>query len=391
MLIHIFNLKTNNYLVAFLLIFILSSCSSLSSLKFWGSEDIDPDEPKTLNPITNSVDVNVDWKKSFSGNNLLGNFVPAFSSKSIFFADADGNIKSIDPSSGNPQWEQKVDELSSGVAAGFGIIVVSDVKGNVITLNQDSGSILWSVNVKGEVLAPPAIDAKFIIVKTGSGELIALDKSNGEIMWSYRSKLPALTIRGSSSPVIDGNNVYATFDNGRLGVFELDSGFILWDGAISYVRGSSELENLIDSDSSPVVESGIVYTTNYQGNLTLFDVAQKRAIWQSEASSFYSPLLIKGLMILVESKSNLRSFFTKTLEESWASDEYLNRQLSNPTSFSGYTLVGDYEGYIHIIDPLNGKTVGRKKISKEPIKKIISRSKNFYAVDESFNLYSLSI
>ena len=388
---HIFNLKTNNYLVAFLLIFILSSCSSLSSLKFWESEDIDPDEPKTLNPITNSVDVNVDWKKSFSGNNLLGNFVPAFSAKSIFFADADGNIKSIDPSSGNPQWEQKVDELSSGVAAGFGIIVVSDIKGNIITLNQDSGSILWTVNVKGEVLAPPAIDAKFIIVKTGSGELLALDKSSGEIMWSYRSKLPALTIRGSSSPVIDGNNVYATFDNGRLGVFELDSGFILWDGAISYFRGSSELENLIDSDSSPVVEAGIVYTTNYQGNLTLFDVAQKRAIWQSEASSFYSPLLIKGLMILVESKSNLRSFFTKTLEESWASDEYLNRQLSNPISFSGYTLVGDYEGYIHIIDPLNGKTVGRKKISKEPIKKIISRSKNFYAVDESFNLYSLSI
>ena len=388
---HIFNLKTNNYLVAFLLIFILSSCSSLSSLKFWESEDIDPDEPKTLNPITNSVDVNVDWKKSFSGNNLLGNFVPAFSAKSIFFADADGNIKSIDPSSGNPQWEQKVDELSSGVAAGFGIIVVSDIKGNVITLNQDSGSILWTVNVKGEVLAPPAIDAKFIIVKTGSGELIALDKSNGEILWSYRSKLPALTIRGSSSPVIEDDNVYVTFDNGRLGVFELDSGFPIWDGAISYVRGASELENLIDSDSDPVVEAGVVYTTNYQGNLTLFDIAQKRAIWQSEASSFYSPLLIKGLIVLVESKSNLRSFFTKTLEESWTSDEYLNRQLSNPISFSGFTLVGDYEGYIHVIDPLNGKTIGRKKISKKPIKKIISRSKNFYAVDESFNLYSLSI
>ena len=72
-----------------------------------------------------------------------------------------------------------------------------------ITLDQDSGSILWTVNVKGEVLATAAIDAKFIIVKTGSGELLALDKSSGEIMWSYRSKLPALTIRGSSSPVID--------------------------------------------------------------------------------------------------------------------------------------------------------------------------------------------
>ena len=52
----------------------------------------------------------------------------------------------------------------------------------MISLNQDNGSVLWTVNLKGEVLSPPAIDAKFIIVKTGSGELIALDKSNGEIL-----------------------------------------------------------------------------------------------------------------------------------------------------------------------------------------------------------------
>jgi outer membrane protein assembly factor BamB len=54
-------------------------------------------------------------------------------------------------------------------------------------------------------------------------------------------------------------------------------------------------------------------------------------------------------------------------------------------------MVGDFEGYIHIIDPLNGKSIGRKKISKKPIKIIISRSKNLYVVDESFNLFSLSI
>jgi outer membrane protein assembly factor BamB len=54
-------------------------------------------------------------------------------------------------------------------------------------------------------------------------------------------------------------------------------------------------------------------------------------------------------------------------------------------------IVGDFEGYIHIIDPLNGQTIARKKISKKPIKKMISRSQNFYAVDEAFNLFSLNI
>ena len=391
MLENLSNMKTNKLIAMFLILFVLSSCSSLSSMKFWGSDEVDSDEPKTLVPISNSVKINVNWTKSFSGDNFLGNFIPAFGSQSVFFADTNGSIKSINPNTGTIQWESQVNALSSGVAAGFGVIVVSDIEGNVITLNQDDGSVLWTLNLKGEVLAPAAIDPKFIVVKTGSGELLALDKSSGEISWSYRSKLPALTIRGSSSPVIEGDIVYATFDNGRLGVFELDSGFPVWDGAISYAKGSSELENLVDSDSNPVIDAGLVYTINYQGNLSLFDTSQKRAVWQTEASSFYSPLLIRGLIILVESKSNLRSFFTKTMEESWTSDAYLNRQLSNPISFSGYTIVGDYEGYVHVLDSLNGKTVGRKKISKKPIKKIISRSKNFYAVDESFNLYSLSI
>jgi outer membrane protein assembly factor BamB len=378
------------FLIPFLIVF-LSSCSSLSSMKFWGNDELDQDEPRSLQDISNIKSIKTNWELSFSGENYLGNFVPAFSADNIFFADSTGQIKSFNSSQGKVNWEKKVNSLSSGISSGFGMLVVADTDGNIISLDQADGSILWSVNVKGEVLAPSAISSKFVIVKTGSGELIALDKSNGETLWSYRSKLPTLTIRGSSSPVIVDNKVYVSFDNGRLTVFELDSGFPVWDGAISYVSGTSELENLIDSDSNPIVEGGLVYTTNYQGNINIFDIAQRRSVWQAESSSFYSPLLIKGLIVLVESGSNMKSYSTKTLQESWNSNEFLNRQLSNPIAFDGSVMIGDFEGYIHIIDPLNGKPIGRKKISKKPIKMIISRSKNFYAVDESFNLFSLSI
>jgi len=372
---------------------LLSSCSSLSSLQFWQSEkdEYELDEPRKLENISNNKKIITNWDISFTGENSLGNFIPSFTGDSIYFADSSGNIKSINSISGSINWKKEVSLLSTGISAGFGILIVADIDGNVIALDQNNGTELWTSNVKGEVLAPAAVDAKFIIVKTGSGELIALNKDSGEIEWSYRSKLPALTIRGSSSPVIDNNMVYATFDNGRLGVFELESGYPVWDGAISYVSGSSELENLIDSDSSPVIEGGLVFTTSYQGNINIFDIAQKRSVWQSESSSFYSPLLLRGLIILVEANSNLKTFFSKNLEKSWSSNEYLNRSLSNPSSFNGFLLVGDFEGYIHIIDPLNGQTVARKKISRKPIMKLISRSNNFYAIDEDFNLFSLSI
>ena len=94
-----------------------------------------------------------------------------------------------------------------------------------------------------------------------------------------------------------------------------------------YVSGTSELENLIDSDSSPVVEGGLVYTINYQGKLNIFDIAQKRSVWTYETSSFYSPVVMRGMLLIVEANSKIRSFSLKSLEESWINEDYLNLSL----------------------------------------------------------------
>ena len=270
----------------------------IGSLKFWENGEVDLEEPKKLEDFSSDYVISTNWKiSSNNGENTLGNFIPSFNANNLFIADSAGVILSINSLSGEVNWEIQSNFLSSGIASGFGVLVVSDVDGNVIAHNQDDGSILWSSNVKAEVLAPAAIDAKFVIIKTGSGELLALDKNSGELKWSYRSKLPNLTIRGSSSPVIVDNQIFVSFDNGRLGVFELDSGFPVWDGAISYASGPSELESLVDSDSSPVVEGGLVYTSNYQGNLNIFDLAQKRSVWTSESSSFFSPIILSLIHI----------------------------------------------------------------------------------------------
>ena len=383
------NLISKNIFLISLLI--ISGCSSLDSLRFWQNDEIDPDEPKKLNSFSSQRDIKILWKNSFKGENDIGNFLPDFNAQKIFFGDSSGNVSSINPLDGNKNWSVQLNVLASGTAAGFGIVVVADIDGNVIALDQEDGKRLWTSNVKGEVLSRVAIDAKIVVVKTGSGELIGLNKDNGEILWSYRSKLPLLTVRGNSSPIIVDNLIYTSFDNGRLGVFELNSGFQVWDGAISFVSGVSELENLIDSDSDPVIDGGLIYTTNYQGNINIFDPAQKRSVWTHESSSFYSPLISRGMLMVVDENSEIKSFALKTLLESWKNVEYLNRSLSNAVSYKGNVIVGDYEGYVHVIDTLNGKTIGREKLSRNPIKSIISRSDSLYIIDEAFNLISVDI
>ena len=385
------NNKSLHFFAIVQILFILSSCSSLQGLKFWETDEAEPDEPKELTSYENLKNISITWDLSFNGENEIGNFEPGFSSQNLFFADSEGTLSSISINNGETVWSTELNFLASGTAAGFGIVVVADVDGNVIALNQQDGSRLWSTNVKGEILSKSVIDTKIVVVKSGSGELIGLNRESGEIEWSYRSKLPSLTVRGSSSPVLSDDKVFVSFDNGRLGVFDINSGFPLWDGAISYVSGSSELANLIDGDSSPVIEGGLVYTTNYQGNLNIFDIAQKRSVWTNEISSFYSPIIMRGVLIVAEADSVIKSFSLTSLEESWMNEDYLNRELSNPVSYKGSLVVGDFEGYIHIIDPLNGKTIGRKKLSRKPIKSIFTRSNSLYVIDEAFNLFSVNI
>ena len=377
-----------NKILTLILVLSINSCSSIA---FWQSDEIDLDEPRELIEFNERFEFVENWETKFKGENLLNNFIPAFSGSNLFFVDPQGNLTNIDIESGEELWSSEIKTtVSAGIVAGFGRLFLSDDQGNLICLDQEDGTIIWSSFAGGEVLANVDVDAGLVVVKTASGFLNAFDIETGEEEWSYRSQAPNLTVRGSSSPVINDNIVYATFDNGRIGAFNLKTGLPIWDGAISFTEGVSELDNLIDADSSPVLEGNRIYTVNFQGNLSVFDAAQRRAVWESKESSFYEPFILRGVLGIISADSKISTYSSRTFEDSWKLEEYTLRELSNPETFKGHILVGDFEGYIHAIDPLTGITVARKKISRNKITTIISRSDSFYAIDEKMRLFSLS-
>ena len=264
------------------LFLVISSCSILN---FWADHVENLEQPRPLVDIQPSVELDKSWSRNFNSDNELGNYRPGFSGEIILITSQEGELFRVDASRGNILQKDKLNHsVSVSNAVGFGKIVFGDSKGSVHAYSLEDSSFLWSSNVGSEILALPAIDAKAVIVHTSGGELVALNPSSGEKIWTYRSQLPSLTVRGNSIPVVSDNLVYATFDNGRIGVFDIGSGFSVWDGPISYKEGTSELENLIDADSSPVIEGGLVFATNFQGNLTAFDPSQRSCLLYTSPS-----------------------------------------------------------------------------------------------------------
>ena len=334
----------------------------------------------------------IEWKKSFKGENALGSFRPSFYSGNMLVADPEGNIFSINPQSGKENWKINLDrELAAGVSSGFGKLIVSDLNGFVIAIDSDTQETVWEKNIGGEVLSNAVVSASLVLAKNSVGELVALSSLSGEKKWSFRSQLPALTVRGTGESIIENGIVFSTFDNGRLGAFQLETGFFLWDAPISFVEGSSELENLIDADSAPVIAKQLIFATNYQGNLTAFDIAQKRPVWNANASSFYSPIVANNMIMVIQDDGSILSFSLSNLSPSWTSEEYLRRQLSSGVAYKNLLLVGDLDGYVHAINPMTGITVGRKKVSGNPIMNLVAFRDLAYVIDKESNIVAIKL
>ena len=289
------------HLLSLLIISMITGCSTLN---FWSSEEEDLEEPRPLQRIENLFKLDRIWSRGFNSDNSLGNYRIAFDGDEIIITNEDGDIFNINKFNGkvNNKYEFEVD-VSVSVAFGFNKIVLADKDGMIYCLSAANKDLIWSLDSGAEVLSIPAIDAKAVVVHTSAGQLLAIDTNSGSLNWSYRSQLPNLTIRGNSTPLIANDQVFATFDNGRLGSFDIATGFSLFDGPISYKEGSSELENLIDADSTPVIEGPLVFATNYQGSLTGFSIQEGRPVLSIKSSSFHPPVIMSRNVVVIQDLS----------------------------------------------------------------------------------------
>ena len=97
---------------------------------------------------------------------------------------------------------------------------------------------------------------------------------------------PALTLRGSASPLTVDGNIVAGFDNGRLVAIDAETGDVAWESMLSPPTGRSDLERLADVDGQLAAVGQDIYAAGYQGTLASVAAESGQVLWQQEISTF---------------------------------------------------------------------------------------------------------
>lgn len=344
--------------------FILAGCSSLF-------ESDNQEAPIELVDYTPRIAIETLWSKSIGSGNAeqIAKLIPVFNRDRIFIADYEGQVYALDAKSGDSIWNVDVGtQLSSGPGLAIDCVLLGTNKAEVIALIEHDGKELWRERVSSEVVAISKSTVDDIaVIHTLDGRLHGLNAVTGERKWIYERTEPALTLRGGSTPLIERGTVIAGLANGMLVNLDLASGEPRWEVAVTQSRGRSELERIVDVDADYVIQDGMVYVATYQGEVAAVDIATGVVMWRRKMS-VYTGLSVDDLHLYVtDAKSRVWALDLSDGSALWQQDALLNRKLGAPAILGNYIVIGDLDGFVHLIFSDDGIQHNRLRIDSSPI------------------------
>lgn len=322
--------------------------------------------------------------------NRLG---PAVDGQTIYIAAADGTVMAIDKNNGNVRWRQRTGEsITGGVGAAAGMVLFGTRDARVIALNQSDGQQRWATTVSSEVLSAPQTDGRLVVAQTGDGRLVGLNAADGQQRWVYESTVPALSLRGSSKPLISGSVVVAGFANGIVAGVDANNGLVMWEERVAVPQGRYDIDRIIDIDGDPILAGSTVFVSSYQGNLMGLDLMTGRIVWGMAGSSYNSLALGLGNIYWVNNFSHLFAIQNNTERTVWENRDLRLRRITSPTTINNYVAVADFEGYLHMISQIDGRIVSRVRVDSDGVRaNIVADGNVLYVYGNSGRLVALRL
>jgi outer membrane protein assembly factor BamB len=325
-----------------------------------------PPKPAELVAIQPKAALKVVWQGSV-GSAEKNVYFPARSGAVVYAVGAAGAVTAFDATRGSQVARIEAQtRVSGGVGASGGLVLLGTSKGEVLAFDRN-GKSLWKAQVSGEVLAPPEAAEGTVVARAGDGRVYGLDAASGKQKWIYQRTPPALSVRTHAGVVLDRGAVFVGFPAGRLVALSLASGAIGWDAVVALPRGATELERAADITSLPVIDGNRVCAAAFQGRVACFDAVRGTQVWARDLSSIAGMAADDRYFYVTDDKNAVMALDKVSGASIWRQDKLLRRNVSGPLAIGRYVVVGDLEGYVHLISRDDGSFAARIATDGSPI------------------------
>ena len=312
-------------------------------------------------PLTPTYKVNIDWANKIAdiGVDKYARLLPAVTSTSVIMADSEGELFHYDKVNGKLLWKKTFDARFSGGPSVLGErTILGTQEAEVYALATTDGKQLWKQTLSSEVLSTPQQKDDVVIVQTNDGKVYGLDASSGKINWVYERNVPVLSLRGTSTPAIVGEQVVVGFASGRLVSLALIDGKLLWETSVATPKGRTELERMTDIDGPIAHKDGVLYVSAYHGQVAAIDAESGRIIWAREMSSQLGLTVGESLVFMTTANGRIWALNRESGATLWMQDKLEELASTRPAITADRIVVGDATGEVYWLSMSDGRLLG---------------------------------
>lgn len=268
-------------------------------------------------------------------------------------------------------------------------IVVADDKGTVQAMQADTGAVLWQVNIGSNIAAGVGSDGQTAAVVTSKNELVAVrdgkeqwraplaaqaytaplvaggrvfvmtsdraiaayDAGNGFRLWNQKSRTfeEKLVLRQNALLTAAGGALLAGV-SGRVVVFNPDNGLPLMQAEVASPRGATEVARMADVLGPASRLGGSLCARTYQAGVgcILLQPGNNQS-WSKLSIGTQGVSGDAQIVVGSDDEGDVVAWSRANGEPVWTNKTLRYRGLSAPLVVGSHVLVGDAQGYVHVL------------------------------------------
>jgi outer membrane assembly lipoprotein YfgL len=308
-------------------------------------------KPTPLEPLTPQVAGRIVWTRRVGG---LPDGATVGTAGGVFTAaGADGSVVALDPETGQERWRTDIDaSITSGAGSDGRHAAVVTRDGQLVVL--DAGRPAWRKPLGLRVVTAPLVAGERVFVLGTNRVVMAFDVLDGRALWTLQRPGDPLTLSqaGVLAPYRDtllvGQGV-------RLTGVDPTRGVVRWEVPLASPRGANEIERLADLVGPLARQGDLVCARAFQAAVACVNADRASLAWTRMTGGLHGISVDDGVVVGTDANDRVLAWRSANGEPMWTQERLLHRGLGAPLLVGRTVLVGDQEGWVHVLSRQTGE------------------------------------
>lgn len=260
------------------------------------------------------------------------------SDNTLFAVDSSKNIYSLNLENGKTYWKEKIEEKAAGIESYKNFLLIGENKG-LTAIDNNNGKVKWEKNL-GKVISKPVLYKDTVIASFINGKVSGFEIETGKNIWSYSfDDKPYIS-------EVKENLIFICADKNCYG-FDLEKQKIKWE---------AKTDKKVTA--SPKIDHKTVYFGSWDGNLYAVDLLTGEQKWKFQTGWGIdsTPEISAGLVYIGGLDNNFYAINKENGDLEWFFT--CNSAIhSNPLAYGEYVFFGCDDGRLYSLDKKTGDIV----------------------------------